>query len=323
MSSLHQRIVPTGDEGRAALVSVRDLVRYATSRFEAAQLSFGHGSAAAFDEAVYLVLWSLHLPPDRLEPFWDARLTAPEIGATLELIERRCTERVPASYLSGEAWLRGMRFKTDARALVPRSLIAEALDESLGPWLEIHHEAPPQWPARILDLCTGGGSIAIFSAECFPQAEIIASDQSPTALELAAENLALHGLGARIALVQGDLYEPLGGQRFDLILCNPPYVNAASMAALPPEFLAEPRAALAGGSDGMDLVRRILGGAALHLASAGLLLLEIGHEADHFEAAFPALEFSYLEVSAGARMLVLVTSAQITAAIDRAPGCFE
>ncbi len=322
MNTSHQRVVPNGDDGRATLRTVRDLVRYATTRFEAARLSFGHGSAAAFDEAVYLVLWSVHLPPERLEPFWDARLTAAEISATLELVERRCSERLPASYLTGEAWLRGMRFKSDARALVPRSLIAEALDEGFGPWLEIHHPVPPHWPGRVLDLCTGGGSIAIFAAECFPQAGIVASDKSAAALELAAENLVLHGLEERIELLQGDLYEPLGSQRFDLILCNPPYVNSASMAALPPEFRAEPPAALAGGNDGMDLVRAILGGAPRHLEGEGIMLLEIGHEAEHFEAAFPALEFSYLEVSAGERMLVLVTRAQIAAAIDRAPDCF-
>lgn len=322
MSSLHQRGVASGDEARAVVCTVRDLVRYATTRFEAAELSFGHGSAAAFDEAVYLVLWSLHLPPERLEPFWDARLTATEISSVLELIERRCRERLPASYLTGEAWLRGLRFKSDARALVPRSLIAEALDESFPIWLEAHPPGAVDWPARVLDLCTGGGSIAIFAADCFPQAAIVASDCSQAALELAAENIELHGCTERIELLHGDLYEPLGGQRFDLILCNPPYVNSAAMAALPPEFLAEPQAALAGGSDGMDLVRRILAGAVLHLESDGILLLEIGHEAEHFEQAFPTLEFSYLEVSAGARMLVLVTRAQIAVAIDRTPDCF-
>lgn len=323
MNSQHQRVVPSGAEARAVLCTVRDLVRYASTRFHAAELSFGHGSAAAFDEAAYLVLWALHLSPERLEPFWDARLTAAEISSVLELIERRCVERVPASYLTGEAWLRGLRFKSDARALVPRSLIAEALDESFAIWLETHPPAAPAWPARVLDLCTGGGSIAVFAADCFPQAAIVASDCSEAALELAAENIELHGCSERIELLHGDLYAPLGEQRFDLILCNPPYVNSAAMAALPAEFLAEPQAALAGGSDGMDLVRRILAGAVLHLESDGILLLEIGHEAEHFEQAFPTLEFSYLEVTAGAQMLVLVTRAQIAAAIDRTPDSSE
>ena len=323
MNSQHQRVVPSGAEARAVLCTVRDLVRYASTRFHAAELSFGHGSAAAVDEAAYLVLWALHLSPERLEPFWDARLTAAEISSVLELIERRCVERVPASYLTGEAWLRGLRFKSDARALVPRSLIAEALDESFAIRLEAHPPAAPAWPARVLDLCTGGGSISVFAADCFPQAAIVASDCSEAALELAAENIELHGCSERIELLHGDLYAPLGEQRFDLILCNPPYVNSAAMAALPAEFLAEPQAALAGGSDGMDLVRRILAGAVLHLESDGILLLEIGHEAEHFEQAFPTLEFSYLEVTAGAQMLVLVTRAQIAAAIDRTPDSSE
>ena len=317
MSKLHQRALPSPDDARASLRTVRDLVRYASTRLAAAGLSFGHGTGTAFDEAVYLVLWSLHLPPERIDPFWDARLTAAELESGITLIERRCREKLPASYLTGEAWLRGMRFKSDERALVPRSLIAEALDEGFWPWIEANHRPGPGWPGRILDLCTGGGSIAIFAAHCFPQAEVVATDIAPRALELAAENLAEHGLAGRIELLQGDLFAPLGEQRFELILCNPPYVNAASMAALPAEFLAEPQNALGGGGDGMDLVRRILAGATGHLTDDGVMLLEIGHEADNFEAAFQALEFSYLEVSAGERMLVLMTRAQLAAALDR------
>lgn len=323
MTGLGQRAIPTREQARAVLRTVRDLVRYASSRFAAAELSFGHGSADAYDEAVYLVLWSLHLGPERLEPFLDARLTEAEIGAAVELIERRCVERIPASYLTGEAWLRGLRFRADARALVPRSLIAEALDEGLEPWLASGDELPGDWPARVLDLCTGGGSLAILAALHFPDAALVGADLSSDALALAAENLALHGLTQRIALAQGDLYEPLAEQRFDLILCNPPYVNAVAMAALPPEYRAEPPAALAGGPDGMDLVRRILAGALRHLDDSGVLLLEIGQEAGHFEAAFPALEFSYVEVSAGSHMLVLVTRAQIAALAHRTPGALE
>ena len=320
MTTPHPRSVPTPEGAQGVLRTVRDLVRYGTSRFEAAGLRFGHGSATAYDEAVYLVLWSLHLEPERLEPFLDARLTDTELRATLEILERRCAERVPASYLTGEAWLRGLRFKADARALVPRSLIAEALDDALETWALASAELPDGWPERVLDLCTGGGSLAIFAAHRFPAAAVVGADVSSDALALAAENVAMHGLAQRIRLEQGDLYASLADERFDLILCNPPYVNAAAMAALPPEYRAEPASALDGGADGMDLVRRILGGALAHLTDDGVLLLEIGHEAEHFEAAFPALEFSYIEVSAGARMLVLVTRGQIAAVADRTPG---
>lgn len=327
MSALHTRVSPELEQGREVLRTVRDLVRYAASRFGAAQLSFGHGCANAHDEAVYLTLWSLHLDPERLEPYLDARLTADEIDAALALVERRCTERVPASYLSGEAWLRGLRFLCDERALVPRSLIAEALDDALAAALPVClpqlESATRAWPEHVLDLCTGGGSLAIFAADQFESASILAADLSADALALASENLALHGLTERVQLAQGDLYAPLAGRRFDLILCNPPYVNAVAMAALPPEYQAEPRAALDGGADGMDLVRRILAGALHHLSDDGVLLLEIGHEADHFEAAFPALEFIYLEVSAGARMLVLVTRTQIEALAHRTPGALQ
>jgi ribosomal protein L3 glutamine methyltransferase len=300
----------------AELRTLRDCLRYACSRFEAAQLRYGQGTDCAWDEAVWLGLWSLHLPPDRLEPFLDARLTHAERDALLELVERRCAERLPAAYLTGEAWLTGIRLRCDPRAIIPRSLIAEALQEGLDDWLG------PEAPDSVLDLCTGGAGLAIAAALRFPQARVDASDLSAPALALARENLALHGLERQVALHQGDLFAPLIDRRYDLILCNPPYVNEGSMRALPPEFLAEPRAALAGGQDGMDLVRRILAQAPDHLLPNGLLLLEIGHEARHFEAAFPRLEFAYLPVSAGDTQLVLVSREQLlrAAAAEPAPG---
>ncbi len=319
-----ERARPGHADARAALHTLRDILRFAVSRFEGAGLAYGHGTDNARDEAAWLLLWSLHLPPDELDEWLDCRLTAPEIDAALALIERRCSERVPAAWLTGEAWLRGLRFRSDPRALVPRSLIAEALDESLGDeladWLRdwlpewlATPQAPgapgdaPGWPERVLDLCTGGGSLAVFAALRFPQAEVIGSDVDEAALALAAENLELHGLSDRVELVRGDLFEALPDESFDLILCNPPYVNDASMAALPPEFLAEPRIALAGGVDGMDFVRRLLDEAPAHLSENGVLLLEIGHEADHFEAAFPTLDFAWLPVTAGDRMIALIT----------------
>lgn len=303
--ALARRIACPSDQARASLFTLRDLIRYATSRFEAAGVCYGHGTDGAHDEAVWLMLWVLHLAPDRLDPYLDARLTAPEIDAALELIDSRVARREPAAYLTGEAWLRGVRFLADRRALVPRSLLAEALDESLQDWLD---EAPDS----VLDLCTGGGSLAILAARRFESADIVASDLSAEALSLAGENVALHGLGGRIRLVRGDLFAALGGERFDLILCNPPYVNADSMAALPAEYRAEPVSALAGGDDGMDVVRRILDDAAAHLTSGGRLLLEIGHERQHFEAAFPALQFAYLPVASGEDRIVLLERAWLT-----------
>jgi len=317
MSTAFERRLADPDSAVRELRTVRDLLRWAASRFTAAGLAYGHGTDNAWDEAVALLLWSLHLPPEPLDPWLDARLPRAERRAAVELFERRIASRLPAAYLTGEAWLRGMSFACDARALVPRSPIAEALDEALSQWLDLHPRAPT-WPGSILDLCTGGGSLAIVAADRFPDAQVVGADPSSDALALAAVNRDRYGLRERVELVQGDLFAPVRNRRFDLVLCNPPYVNDASMQALPPEFRAEPRAALAGGHDGMDLVRRLLADAPAHLCEDGLLLLEIGHEAAHFEAAFPSLEFHYLPVAAGERMLVLVEAAQLAAAARRA-----
>ncbi len=300
-----------GDSARdalAELITLRDWLRYACTRFSRAGVAFGQGTDNAWDEAVWLGLWSLGLAPDHLEPFLDARLLAAERGALAALIERRCAERVPSAYLTGEAWLRGVRFACDARALVPRSLIAEAIDTVLPSWLADRE------PCTVLDLCTGGGSLAILAALRFARARVDATDLSADALALAAVNVALHELGERVSLHQGDLFDAVATRRYDLILCNPPYVCEASMRVLPREFVHEPRAALAGGDDGMALVRRIIAGARTHLSPRGLLVLEIGHEAAHFEAAFPGLEFAYLPVAAGDNLLVLVTREQLPGA---------
>lgn len=294
--------VAQADEAARSMQSVRDLIRYAVSRLQSAQASFGHGTDNAWDEAVWLVLWSLHLPLDRLEPVLDARLAPSEIDGVISLIERRCTERVPLAYLIGEAWLRGERFLCDARALVPRSPIADLLDsDALEPWLAEAGEI-----ASVLDLCTGGASLAILAAHRFGQATVIGSDLSTDALALAAENIDLHRLADRVSLRQGSLWSPLEGERFDLVLCNPPYVNAASMAELPAEFKHEPVSALAGGNDGMDLIRQIVAGARAHLNPGGLMLLEVGHEALHFEAAFSALEFIWLPTASGDNSVALI-----------------
>lgn len=313
MSAAFERRTADAGSAERELRTLRDLLRYAVSRFESAGLAYGHGTDNAWDEAVALLLWALHLPPEPLDPWLDARLCRTERRAAVALIEQRIATRSPTAYLTGEAWLRGLRFACDARALVPRSPIAEALDEALPEWLE-RHPRPPSWPATILDLCTGGGSLAIVAADRFPGSRVTGADLSAEALALAGENRALHGLEQRLELVQGDLFEPVRGRRFDLVLCNPPYVNDASMRALPPEFRAEPRTALAGGTDGMDVVRRLIAAAPAHLERDGILLLEIGHEAAHFEAAFPRLECHYLPVAAGERMLVLIEAARLEAA---------
>ncbi len=308
------RVVADAAGAARELRTLRDLLRWAVSRFEAAQLAYGHGTGNAWDEAVALLLFALHLPPDRLDPYLDARLTRREREAATALIERRVETRLPAPYLTGEAWLRGLRFRCDARALVPRSPIAEALDETLPQWLAVHRPDDDYAPQAVLDLCTGGGSLAVIAAHVFPQAAVVGTDVSEEALALAAENGSLHGLDDRIEWLRSDLYASLGARRFDLVVCNPPYVNETSMRALPPEFRAEPRAALAAGRDGMDLVRRIVAGARAHLAADGLLLLEIGHEAAHFEAAFPTLEYHYLPVAAGEHVLVLVEASALPSA---------
>jgi ribosomal protein L3 glutamine methyltransferase len=297
-----ERPAPRADEARAALATVRDLVRWATTRMTHTGCAFGHGTASAWDEAAWLVLWSLRLPPDALEPVLEARLAPSEVEAAVALVERRCTERLPAAYLTGEAWLRGLRFVADPRALVPRSPIAELLDgDALEPWLD------GRPPGAVLDLCCGGGSLAILAALRFPDARVVGADLSSDALALAAENRALHGLADRIALAAGDLWDAVAGDAFDLVVCNPPYVNAASMAALPAEYRHEPQGALGGvGADGMDLVRRIVGGARARLADGGVLVLEIGHEAAHFEAAFPGIEFAWLPTEGGEERIALV-----------------
>lgn len=301
--------MPQGEEAVRGLRTVRDLVRWACSRLEASGSACGQGTDNPRDEALWLVLWALRLPLDDPEPFLDARTLPAERRSVVALIDRRCDEHLPTAYLTGEAWLRGLRLRADARALIPRSLLVEALDDALEPWL------PATPPTDVLDLCTGGGSIAIAAALRFPQARIDATDLSAEALALAAENLAMHDLEGRIALHQGDLFEPLAERRYDLILSNPPYVNAGSMAQLPAEFRHEPSGALAGGLDGMDIVRRIVAGARDHLRPGGLLLIEIGHEAAHFEAAFPELVFGYVPVSAGDQQIVAIEASNLPAGV--------
>ncbi|QKS28455.1 MAG: 50S ribosomal protein L3 N(5)-glutamine methyltransferase [Candidatus Accumulibacter similis] len=283
------------------LFTLRDLLRFAVSRFNEAKLFFGHGSDNAWDEAAYLLLHHLHLPLDRLEPFLDARLTSDERVGALRLIDRRVSERLPAAYLSNEAWLGEHRFYVDERVIVPRSFIAELLHEQLAPWID-----EPDAIGSVLDLCTGSGCLAILAAHAFAAASVDAVDLSDDALAVARRNVAEHELGDRVRLLQGDLFASLGGRRYDLIIANPPYVSAASMASLPAEYRHEPELALASGDDGLDLTRAILGGARRHLEPHGLLVVEIGHNRETLEAAFPDTPFTWLDTSAGDQYVFLL-----------------
>ncbi|MBK4734514.1 50S ribosomal protein L3 N(5)-glutamine methyltransferase [Noviherbaspirillum pedocola] len=287
-------------------LTLRDLLRHAITRFNGAGLFFGHGSGNAYDEAAFLLLQALKLPLDALDPFLDARLLPEEIDALLKIIERRAVERVPAAYIAKEAWLAGYKFYVDERVIVPRSFIAELIPEHFAPWV-----ADPDNVTDILELCTGSGCLAILMADAFEAASIDAVDISTDALEVARRNVDDYALAHRINLVRSDLYSALPNKTYDLIITNPPYVNADSMARLPQEYRHEPELALAGGTDGMDLVRKIVEGARDRLNPGGVLIVEIGNEREHAEAAFPDMELTWLSTSAGDDMVFLLTAEQL------------
>jgi ribosomal protein L3 glutamine methyltransferase len=294
-------------EAAGHLRTLRDWLRFAVSRFSAAGLAYGQGSTNAYDEAAYLILHTLHLPLDRLDPFLDAALTPREAQAVAEVLRRRVEERVPAAYLTNEAWLGNFRFYVDRRAIVPRSYIAELLPEGLEPWL-----GDAVAVTRALDLCTGSGCLAVLLAHAFPDAEVDATELSADTLEVAKRNVADYALENRIHLHRGDLFAGLRGP-YQVIVSNPPYVNAESMARLPAEFRAEPEAALAAGRDGLDIVRRILAEAGSRLAQDGVLVVEIGHNRDALEKAFPDLPFTWLETSGGDGFVFLLNGAELNA----------
>jgi ribosomal protein L3 glutamine methyltransferase len=285
--------------------TVRDLLRYAVTRFNTEKLFFGHGSSNALDEAAYLILHTLKLPLDKLDPFLDAKLLPNEVDAVLQVITRRATQRLPAAYITNEAWLGGYRFYVDPRVIVPRSFIAELIPEQFSPWV-----SDPESVANILELCTGTGCLPIMLADAFPNAQINAVDISADALAVAQRNVNDYALQDRINLIESDLYAKVPNKKYDLIITNPPYVNAESMDQLPQEYRHEPRIALAGGADGMDLVRQIVAGAAQRLTKDGVLMVEVGHERAHAEAAFPKLELTWLSTSAGDDMVFLLTADQ-------------
>ena len=291
---------------KTELFTVRDYIRYAVSRFNAAGLFFGHGNDNAWDEAVYLTLHTLNLPLDRLEPFLDARLLPHEREQLLDIYTRRCQDRLPAAYLTHEAWLGEHRFYVDDRVIVPRSFIAELLDEQLAPWVD-----DPWAIESALDLCTGSGCLAILTALAFPNAEVAAVDISPDAIAVAERNVADYGLYDRVELINSDAFTKLQGRKFDLIISNPPYVNAESVAALPPEYLHEPELALGSGEDGLDFTRVILHEAKKHLTDNGILIVEIGHNRDALEAAYPMLPFTWLDTAAGDEYVFLLHAADL------------
>ena len=283
------------------LYTIRDYVRFAVSRFHQANLFFGHGSSEAYDEAVYLVLHTLHLPLDRLEPFLDARLTESERSELIHILQRRVEERIPAAYLTKEAFLGEFSFYVDERVIVPRSFIAELLRDSLSPWV-----ADPEAVHSVLDMCTGSGCLAILAAHMFPNASVDAVDLSLDALDVAQHNVDDYELNDRVHLIESDLYAKLGNKKYDLIISNPPYVDAPSVADLPPEYLHEPVLALGSGEDGLDATRTILKHAAKHLSDNGILIVEIGHNRDVLEAVYPKLPFTWLDVTAGDQFVFML-----------------
>jgi len=293
-------------QAQSQLHTIRDLLRFAVSQFNKAGLHFGHGSATAYDEAAYLILKTLYLPLDQLDPFLDARVTEAECKQVLEIIERRVKDRIPAAYLMHEAWLGEFSFYVDERVIIPRSFIAELLQTQLSPWI-----MDPDRITTALDLCTGSGCLAILLAHAFENAYIDAADISPQALAVAHKNVQDYGLQERIGLIESDLFSALQGKRYDLIISNPPYVNAESMAQLPQEYRHEPDNALASGEDGLDATRQILRQAARHLTDDGILVVEIGHNRDALEQAFPRLPFTWLETSAGDGFVFLLQKDQL------------
>jgi ribosomal protein L3 glutamine methyltransferase len=282
-------------------MTLLDLLQESATRLEQAGVAFGHGTTNAFDEAAWLVLWQLGFALDDLDGVADTAVSPQQQDTVRELVGERIRSRKPSAYLTREAWLQGVPFYVDERSIVPRSFIAELLvDGDIDPWLSRHTQ-------RVLDLCTGNGSLAVLTAMAYPDVTVDAADISADALAVARVNVDKHCLHDRIRLLQSDGLQSVPGP-YDLILCNPPYVNAHSMAELPAEYRAEPLLALAGGADGMDFIRSLLRNARAHMSERAVLVLEIGNERSNFEAAFPRLEVVWLETSAGEDQVLLVTS---------------
>lgn len=298
---------PLLDDPIHNLKTVRDVFRWAVTELESNDISYGHGSPDSWEEASFLVCRGLKLPFEHFDAFLDAALTHTELTRLVNLIDRRVSEKMPSAYLLHEAWLTEHRFYIDERALIPRSYIAELLQEDLAPWVR-----DPDEVTSVLDMCTGSGCLAIIAQGIFPNAAVTGSDLSADALEVAKINRRDYGMEDTLELVQGDLFEHLAGRRFGLILCNPPYVTQESMDRLPAEYRHEPAMALGAGSDGMDIVRRLLPEAADHLTEGGMMVVEVGDGAAAVEAAFPGLELTWLTTSGGDDQVFLVTREALT-----------
>ena len=290
------------------LVTVRDWLRWAVSRFSESGQSYGHGTENAWDEAVWLVLATLHLPHDTLEPWLDAHLTRSERLGLLNNLQQRVVHRMPTAYLVQEAWLGPFRFYVDQRVIIPRSYFAELLQNGFAPWIE-----DPESVGAALDLCTGSGCLAILMAHAFPGASVDAIDISADALVVACRNIGDYHLDDRVHAIESDLFAAVKGKRYDLILSNPPYVTSEAMAALPAEYRHEPALALAAGADGLDVVRRILAAAREHLNPGGLLAIEVGHNQHLVEAAFPDLPMVWLDTEHAEGKVFLVTREDLPA----------
>jgi len=288
------------------LRTVRDCVRWGASEFSRAKLTFGHGSDNALDEAFHLVLWALKLPHDLPAVYLEARLTEHERHEVVSLLHERVATRKPAAYLTGEAWFAGLSFEVDERVLVPRSPIAELIEARFAPWITAE-------PETILDLCAGSGCIGIACAHAFPDARVDLAEIDPGALALIDRNLARHHLGRKVQAVAGDLFAPLKDRRYDLIVCNPPYVPTAEWQTLAPEYKHEPRLALEAGADGMDLVARILRAAPRYLENEGLLVCEIGGSQEEFAARFPRLPVSWPEFERGGDGVFIISRGELAA----------
>lgn len=289
------------------LNTIRDWVRYAVTCFEQSDVFYGHGADNSYDEAIWLVMSGLHLPHDTLENFQDAALTLAEREHIASLIERRVNQHTPTAYLVNEAWLHDFKFYVDERVIVPRSFIAELLvDDSLSPWIEF-----PEMIESAADLCTGSGCLGILLANAFPSAAIDVIDISPDAIDVCNINIANYGLQEQITAVESDMFTALKGKTYDVLISNPPYVDAESMAQLPAEYRNEPQLALGSGIAGLDHTHKILSEAANHLTDNGVLIVEIGHNRDALHEAYPDVPFTWLETSGSTEFVFLLTKAQL------------
>lgn len=290
------------------LSTIRDWIRYAVTQFESSDIFFGHGTDNAYDEAVWLIMRALKLPLDTLEHFSDASLIRTERKKLMQLIDKRVTQNTPTAYLLNEAWLYDFEFYVDERVIIPRSFIAELLMRDLSPWIEY-----PELIHTAADICTGSGCLGVLLANSFPEAQIDVVDISPDAIDVCNINIAKHDLKDQVHAIKSDMFTQLQGKQYDLIISNPPYVDAQAMAALPKEYQLEPQLALGSGQDGLNHTHTLLKQAADHLTDSGVLIVEIGHNRQALEAAYPRVVFNWLEVEAGNAFVFLLTKSQLQA----------